>query len=60
MMLKKLLVGALALAMSGLAAAAEWNFQPAASPIAADIHWLHEAIMALVIVLFVGVFGFMF
>ena len=60
MMLKKLLIGALALAVSGLAAAAEWNFQPAASPIAADIHWLHEAIMALVVVLFVGVFGFMF
>jgi len=60
MMLRKLLVGALALAMCGLATAAEWNLQPAASRIAEDIHWLHEAVMVLVIVLFVGVFGFMF
>jgi len=60
MMLKKLLVGALALAVCGLAAAAEWNLQPAASRVAEDIHWLHEAVMVLVIVLFVGVFGFMF
>jgi cytochrome c oxidase subunit 2 len=59
-MLKKLLLGALALAFCGLAAAAEWNLQPAASKIAEDIHWLHEAIMVVVIVLFVGVFGFMF
>jgi cytochrome c oxidase subunit 2 len=60
MMLRKLLVGALALAMCGLATAAEWNLQPAASRMAEDIHWLHEAVMVLVIVLFVGVFGFMF
>jgi len=60
MMLKKLLAGALALAVCGLAAAAEWNLQPAASKVAADIHWLHEAVMVLVFVLFVGVFGFMF
>jgi cytochrome c oxidase subunit 2 len=60
MMLKKLLVGALALTLCGLAAAAEWNLQPAASRLAEDIHWLHEAVMVLVLVLFVGVFGFMF
>jgi cytochrome c oxidase subunit 2 len=60
MMLKKLLVGALALTLCGLAAAAEWNLPPAASRMAEDIHWLHEAVMVLVIVLFVGVFGFMF
>jgi len=60
MMLKKVLVGALALTWCGLAAAAEWNLQPAASQLAADIHWLHEAVMVLVLVLFVGVFGFMF
>jgi cytochrome c oxidase subunit 2 len=59
-MLRKLFVGALGLALCGLAAAAEWNLQPAASKMAADIHWLHEAIMVLVVVLFVGVFGFMF
>ena len=60
MMLKKLLFGALGLALCGVALAAEWNLQPAASKIAADIHWLHEAVMVLVVVLFVGVFGFMF
>ncbi len=60
MMLKKLLFGALGLALCGVALAAEWNLQPAASKMAADIHWLHEAVMVLVIVLFVGVFGFMF
>ena len=60
MMLRKLMFGALALAFCGLAAAAEWNLQPAASKVAEDIHWLHEAVMVLVVVLFVGVFGFMF
>jgi cytochrome c oxidase subunit 2 len=60
MMLKKLMLGALGLALCGLAGAAEWNLQPAASRVAADIHWVHEAVMALVLVLFVGVFGFMF
>jgi cytochrome c oxidase subunit II len=59
-MLKKLLVGALGLALCGLAAAAEWNLQPAASHLAADIHWVHEMVMILVFILFVGVFGFMF
>jgi cytochrome c oxidase subunit 2 len=60
MMLKKLVTGALGIALSGLAMAAEWNLQPAASKIAADIHWVHEMVMVLVLVLFVGVFGFMF
>ena len=59
-MLKKLGLGVLGLVFCGLALAAEWNLQPAASKIAADIHWLHEAVMAVVLVLFVGVFGFMF
>jgi cytochrome c oxidase subunit 2 len=59
-MLKKLMVGALGLALCSAALAVEWNLQPAASKIAADIHWVHEAVMALVLVLFVGVFGFMF
>jgi cytochrome c oxidase subunit 2 len=59
-MLKKLMLGGLGLALCGLATAAQWNLQPAASTLAADIHWLHEAVMLLVIVLFVGVFGFMF
>ncbi len=41
-------------------AAAPWNLQPAASRLAADIHDLHEWVMILVTVIFVGVFGFMF
>jgi len=53
-------VGVLGLAAAGAAQALEWNLQPAASGIAADIHWLHEAIMVLVTVIFVGVFAFMF
>jgi cytochrome c oxidase subunit 2 len=59
-MLRKLGLGALGLALCGLATAAEWNLQPAASKLAADIHWLHEAVMVLVLVLFVAVFGCMF
>ena len=47
-------------ALSGTAMAAEWNLQPPASPIAADIHGLHEYIMLIVTVIFVVVFGFMF
>src|ERR671931_366131 len=55
------LAGALALAASGTAAALEWNFPPAASPIADDIHWLHQFIMlAVVLPIFFLVFGFMF
>jgi cytochrome c oxidase subunit 2 len=59
-MVKKLMLGALGIALCGLAGAAEWNLQPAASRLAADIHWVHELVMVLVLVLFVGVFGFMF
>jgi cytochrome c oxidase subunit 2 len=59
-MLKKLMLGVLGLALCSVALAAEWNLQPAASKLAADIHWVHEMVMALVLVLFVGVFGFMF
>ena len=50
----------LAAAFSGLAMGLEWNLQPAASRIADDIHGLHEYVMILVTVIFVGVFGFMF
>ena len=50
----------LAAAFSGLALGLEWNLQPAASRIADDIHGLHEYVMILVTVIFVGVFGFMF
>ena len=49
------------LALSASALALEWNFQPARSKLAADIHTLHEDIMLwIVIPIFIGVFGFMF
>jgi cytochrome c oxidase subunit II len=55
-------------ALAGLAAALgassahalAWYFQGAASPIADDIDKLHQYVMWLIIVIFVGVFGFMF
>ena len=50
----------LAAAFSGLAMGLEWNLQPASSKLAADIHDLHEYVMILCTVIFVGVFGFMF
>ncbi|TAN54455.1 MAG: cytochrome c oxidase subunit II [Betaproteobacteria bacterium] len=53
-------LGALGAAFSGLALGLEWNLQPAVTRIAADIHELHEYVMLLVTVIFVGVFGFMF
>jgi len=55
-----LAAAALALACPDPAAALEWNLQPAASRLAEDIHGLHEYVMILVTVIFIGVFGFMF
>ena len=52
--------GMLGMVLSGLATAADWDLQPAASPVAAEIHTLHNYVMLLVIVIFVGVFGVMF
>jgi cytochrome c oxidase subunit 2 len=49
-----------ALTLPGAALALEWNLQPAGSQLAADIHGLHEYVMLLCTVIFVGVFGFMF
>ena len=54
------LAGILGLAVAGVAHAVPWYFQEAASPIARDIDQLHEYVMWLIIVIFVGVFGFMF
>src|SRR2546423_1220404 len=55
------LAGVIGLAASGLAFALEWNLQPAASSIAAEIHFLHEYVMLWVVIpIFVGVFGVMF
>ena len=50
----------LAAVFSGLAMGLEWNLQPPITRIAADIHGLHEYVMILVTVIFVGVFGFIF
>jgi len=47
-------------AYSGMALALEWNLRPAGSKIAEDIHNLHEYVMILCTVIFVGVFAFMF
>ena len=55
-----LIAGVLALAAAGSAHALEWNLQPPATKIADDIHNLHEYVMVLIIVIFVGVFGVMF
>ena len=49
-----------ALAASGAAHAIAWYFQAPASQLAADIDWLHQLVMWLIIVIFVAVFGAMF
>ncbi len=54
------LAGILALAASGAAQALEWYFQAPATGMARDIDQLHQYVMWLIIVIFVGVFGFMF
>jgi cytochrome c oxidase subunit II len=54
------LAGFLALGASGAAHALEWYFQSPASQMARDIDLLHQYVMWLIIVIFVGVFGFMF
>jgi len=45
---------------SAQAQALEWNLRPAGSKLADDIHGLHEYVMILCTVIFVGVFSFMF
>ena len=54
------LAGLLGLANTGAAHAVAWYFQAPASNLARDIDQLHQVIMWLIIVIFVGVFGFMF
>jgi len=54
------LAGLAALAASGAAHAIAWYFQSPASQMAQDIDTLHEYVMWLIIVIFIGVFGFMF
>jgi cytochrome c oxidase subunit II len=55
-------VGALVtgLAAAGTAHALEWYFQTPGSQLARDIDTLHQYVMWLIIVIFIGVFGFMF
>jgi cytochrome c oxidase subunit 2 len=55
-----LLAGLAAVAASGAAHAIAWYFQSPASKMAAEIDWLHQVIMWIIVVIFVGVFGFMF
>ena len=55
-----LLAGLAAAAMSGAAHAIAWYFQDPASQMARDIDWLHQVVMWIIIVIFIGVFGFMF
>jgi cytochrome c oxidase subunit 2 len=55
-----LLTGIAALAASGSAHAIAWYFQTPASKMAAEIDWLHQVVMWIILVIFVGVFGFMF
>ena len=50
----------LGVALSGSAQAIEWYFQTPGSKLAADIDGLHQLVMWLIIVIFVGVFGAMF
>ena len=58
--LTALSTGLLALATSGSAHAIAWYFQTPASKMAAEIDWLHQVVMWIILVIFVGVFGFMF
>jgi cytochrome c oxidase subunit II len=52
--------GLAAAAASGAAHAIAWYFQTPASQMAQDIDTLHQVIMWIILVIFVGVFGFMF
>ena len=58
--LAALFTGLAALAASGSAHAIAWYFQTPASKMAQEIDWLHQVVMWIILVIFVGVFGFMF
>jgi cytochrome c oxidase subunit 2 len=55
-----LFAGLAAAAASGAAHAIAWYFQTPASKMAQDIDTLHQVIMWIIVVIFAGVFGFMF
>ena len=50
----------LALGASGAAHAIAWYFQTPASDMAREIDRLHQYVMWLIVVIFIGVFGVMF
>jgi cytochrome c oxidase subunit 2 len=54
------LAGMIALAASSAAHAIAWYFQSPASAMAREIDWLHQVLMWIILVIFIGVFGFMF
>jgi cytochrome c oxidase subunit 2 len=54
------LAGIVALAASSGAHAIAWYFQSPASAMAREIDWLHQVLMWIILVIFIGVFGFMF
>jgi cytochrome c oxidase subunit II len=54
------LTGLGGLGVCGPAQAIAWYFQTPASRMAADIDWLHQLVMWLIVAIFVGVFGAMF
>ena len=58
--LTALSTGLMALLASGSAHAIAWYFQTPASKMAQEIDWLHQVVMWIILVIFVGVFGFMF
>jgi cytochrome c oxidase subunit 2 len=58
--LVSLLAGLAALAGPGAAHALAWYFQSPASRMAQDIDTLHQVLMWIILVIFIGVFGFMF
>jgi len=59
-LLAALAAGIAAATASGAAHALEWYFQTPASSLARDADWLHQVVMWIILVIFVGVFGFMF
>src|SRR5204862_7263007 len=54
------LAGLAGLAICGSAHAIEWYFREPGSKLSADIDWLHQLVMWLIIAIFAGVFGAMF
>src|SRR5262245_42649337 len=54
------LAGFAGLSVCASAQAVAWYFQTPASQMARDIDWLHQLVMWLILVIFVGVFGAMF